>query len=361
METEHDNMRAIFSWALEQEEADTALRLGSTLWFFWQTRVHYSEGRKWLERTLSLPGAQLRNAGRAAALQGLAQMAWLQYDFPAVHAAAEESLAIWRELDKRGEATGRGIASLAYALVFAGTWAALANDDDRQRGRALNEEGLALLRKLGDKWGIATALLDLGITNNGLGDYERARAALYESLSIFKELGDKWGQAQTLNTRGDTARIQGDYGLARTFYEEGLRLYRELNIRADIPAALHNLGYVTLAHGELDEARRLFIESLDMQVEAQNTAGIAENLTGLAGLADAMSLPERAARLLGAADALIESIDARRWPAEQVEHDRILARARARLDQASWERAREIGKGMTVEQAVAYGLEGTEP
>ena len=50
LDTEHDNMRAALSWALESEEAELGLKLASSLWQFWDMRGYYGEGRRWLRR-----------------------------------------------------------------------------------------------------------------------------------------------------------------------------------------------------------------------------------------------------------------------------------------------------------------------
>ena len=43
--------------------------------------------------------------------------------------------------------------------------------------------------------------------------------------------------------------------------------------------------------------------------------------------------------------------------ADQIEHDRVVANARAQLDEATWETAWAEGRAMTLEQAIAYALE----
>ena len=63
LETEHDNMRAALSFALESEEAGLALRLAAALGTFWYMHSHSDEGRKWLEAALA------RDKGAPAALR----------------------------------------------------------------------------------------------------------------------------------------------------------------------------------------------------------------------------------------------------------------------------------------------------
>jgi predicted ATPase len=69
LEAEHDNMRAAFSWALEREEAEVALKLGGALSWFWSVRGYQSEGRRWLEAALAIEG-RVSPEVRAMALAG---------------------------------------------------------------------------------------------------------------------------------------------------------------------------------------------------------------------------------------------------------------------------------------------------
>ncbi len=61
--------------------------------------------------------------------------------------------------------------------------------------------------------------------------------------------------------------------------------------------------------------------------------------------------------MLGSATAIWEGHNLPLWPAERAEYERTLARARAGLDEATWQRAWDEGRALTTEQAVAYALE----
>ena len=47
------NLRATVEWALTQQEVDLALRLATALWGYWVARGQISEGKRWLEKSLS--------------------------------------------------------------------------------------------------------------------------------------------------------------------------------------------------------------------------------------------------------------------------------------------------------------------
>jgi hypothetical protein len=102
-----------------------------------------------------------------------------------------------------------------------------------------------------------------------------------------------------------------------------------------------------------------FEDSLALYREVGNEDGIAYCLAGLAGVAGAEGQPERAARLLGAAEALLEATGVRLIAADRAEYDRNVAAVRAQLDEAAFAAAWAEGRAMAAddwEQVVAYAL-----
>ena len=81
-------------------------------------------------------------------------------------------------------------------------------------------------------------------------------------------------------------------------------------------------------------------------------------LAGLAGSCGSTGDAGRAARLFGAAHALRESVGIPLRPIARPEYERDVAAVRTRLDEASWQAAWAEGQAMTLEQAIAYALEG---
>ena len=105
----------------------------------------------------------------------------------------------------------------------------------------------------------------------------------------------------------------------------------------------------------------LLAESLATRRELADKAGIVGCLEGMAAVALAKRRPERAARLFGTSAMLRETIDAPLSPAERLAYERDLVMGRAQLDEGTFAAAWAEGRTMTLEQAVAYGLEeGTE-
>ena len=80
--------------------------------------------------------------------------------------------------------------------------------------------------------------------------------------------------------------------------------------------------------------------------------GIAECLEGLARTAG----PERATRLLAAAEAIRRALESSRRPADQRDFERLLAGAQSALGEAAFRAAWKTGDTLTPEQAADEGL-----
>jgi hypothetical protein len=91
--------------------------------------------------------------------------------------------------------------------------------------------------------------------------------------------------------------------------------------------------------------------------EVGDRQGVAASLVGLAAVAEARGEPAEAARLLGAAGALVKSIESQLLPADAEEYERITALARSRLDAAMFAAAWATGRTLNYNQAVYAATE----
>ncbi len=95
--------------------------------------------------------------------------------------------------------------------------------------------------------------------------------------------------------------------------------------------------------------------------EIGDRLGVTLGLAGLEGVAGWQAHPRRAARLLGAADALRAEMGATLDRDNLAEYDRMVAAARRQLGARDWAAAWAEGRAMAVEQAVAYALAEDPP
>jgi predicted ATPase/DNA-binding SARP family transcriptional activator len=387
LEIEQGNLRAALAWSQGgRDNAEEALRLTGALGRFWEARGYFGEGRRWLEgaleRSHGVPSPALAKAftqaGRLAwcqnyyttarflaeegletarlsgrisdiayALLSLGLVAQFQADYAAARSCHEESLALYRELGDLG-----GTASTLFLL---GHLASAQNE--LAAARSHYKEGLAIFRQLGDKRSIAWTLSNFARLACWHGDYGVAQAHSEESMAIFREIGDKWGIAFSSVSLGDAARLQGDTATARSYYEEGLLVSRELGEKRAMALLLRGLGLLSQGQGEFGATRSLHQQSLRLFQEIRDKPGIEGCLESLAAVAVTRDQPGQAARLLGAAASLRESIGAPLPPVERAEYDRTVEVARSALGEEVFAAAWAEGQTMKLEQAIDLALE----
>src|SRR5439155_3490764 len=174
-----DNFRAAFGWSLFTKDSADALRLAAALLEFWIVRADWSEGLGWVEEALRLPG-EVDGFLRMNALRAAGELSDVLSDFPGAIAHYEASLAVARTLgDRRGIAAA--LLGLAHEAQRVGTFAA---------ARPLVEESVALLRELGDEPSLARSLGGLAWLE---AHYAVARSLFEENLAIRRRLGNREG------------------------------------------------------------------------------------------------------------------------------------------------------------------------
>ena len=346
LEAEHDNLQAALSWSLAGGEIELGLRLAGALWWFWNLRCHWREGRRWYEEGLQRAG-KVPQLVRAKALLGAGVLMYKLGDHELSAERIESSLDLYRQAGGRQGA--------ATCLGFLGT---IALDlGDLERAEALLEESLTLARESGSRWDICITLGELSYVASVRGDLERAKILAEESLALAREIGDTRSAAAVNNTLALTAMLDGDYERAQTLFEESLELVQTLRQREYEATALHNLGLVSLARGDHARAASLSSKSLRLSEELLDHVAVTYPLDVLAAIFSERGEVRKAARLWGAAEALREDIGIPQPPEDKRVLEPFLEAARCRLDEAVFEAAWEEGRAMTEEQAIALALQ----
>jgi non-specific serine/threonine protein kinase len=149
---------------------------------------------------------------------------------------------------------------------------------------------------------------------------------------------------------------QGDYAGARARYEEAAALRREVGRPLLTAFALLEAAHATWCQQDYEAVRAHLEEALGIFRYFRDKAAFAMTLESFAGLAAMEDEPERAARLFGAVDRLYADPNLPKqgwWPPLQ---QRLRDAARDILESAAYAKAREEGRAMTLEQAIAYAL-----
>jgi predicted ATPase/DNA-binding SARP family transcriptional activator len=298
LEADYANLRIALAWA-DEEDPGLALRVAVGLLEFWLSRCHFEEGLEWLERAIAHApeaGSQLRAR--------------------ALHSAA----------------------FLAFAC------------GDPERCSEVGEESLALYRSLGDREGIGRTVHLLGQVAVELGQRDRALAYAEESLRLARELGHVRGLIVSLRELGTLTAEGGDQRRANELLDESERLAREHGDDSALAAILLDRSGLALVARDTESAASLARAAVDLYSRYGTSAGIAE---GLYVLALAAERPDRAARLIGAAEGLREQAGTRLMAADAGGFEDAVRRASASLGEAAFEAERALGRALSLEEAVA--------
>jgi hypothetical protein len=318
LELEHDNIRAVLDRATAAGDAPTAIGLAFAVWRFWQKRGHLSEARRRLDAIASQPWSREDPVLRARLLEALGGVCWWQADILSMRPAYQEAVEIWRALDNRAE-----LANALYNYSFAFSVperpdADVRDNDPTGEGARALDEALRLYEEIGDVRGVANVHWGMGnsqyFSDHGDGGVEHFRVA----LEGFRQVGDRTMEAWSLHMVGGALLRTHHPDDSRPYLREALRHFYDAGDAAGITLVLDDLSSQALAEDDPVRAARLW--------------GAARTLTAATGT-----------MLAGFTDGWIEQ--------------QVRPNVRVALDAAVLERGAREGAAMSLDEAVAYGLD----
>src|SRR5262249_1589834 len=332
LEREHDNARAALAWAIAQGEGlrEGAAQLALALWPLWHTRWYLREAQRWLEQIVALSDhAALVPALRARLLNALGIIAPTLRQFDRASACHDEAIRLWRELgDREG---------LAVALLDRG-WQSF-YQSNLEQARACADESLALARQTENRRSMAAALY-LRTAAPALAPYQRsaapalARAVPYQAKPSISDL------------------------------EECLQIWRELGDVTGVASVLSVLALSEIDAGQNERAKVLLAEALASHVQMGTISSLGPTFVGVLQVAlHDENQPEgvmRAARLLGAALAWVEHQGGTVTPLAQAASKLLSVLGQGALDEEIFSREFATGKRLSVDEFVALATTITQ-
>ena len=301
LEQEYPNLQAALAWWVPMQVDANGARLAGALTMFWARRGYFKEGRRWLAAVLAA-GAANDDPTHTMVLADAGLLASLQGDWAESKRLSEECR---RLCDERGDAKFGARSRMVLARI-----AAAEGDHDHASG--LLAEAVALAREADDPSTGAVASFNLGYGALSAGNYERAKRDLEAALERFIELDNS-------------------YFIARS---------------------LAALGAVALHERRTDDAIALLRRSLEESRPLGDRDDMAWAIQ-LMGIARSVSDPQRAARMLGAAESLRDELGLTLQGAERDLHDRALAAMDGLATAAAWAAGRALPTEQAVEEALA--------
>jgi tetratricopeptide (TPR) repeat protein len=285
--------------------------------------------------------------GIAAALSTRAKLAMIRGDPAGVHRDAQQSLELFREL---GDRWGQ-----LQAIEWLG--AAAAATGDRAHADRLHRDALRMAEDLGLWPQAADALSWLGRSALRSGDLAQARELLERGMRLAAEQSYQPGQVFAELGLGQTARMEGKLDDAETHIRNVLHTSQRIGSEPDVArtVSLSELGFIAEHRGDPAAARSWHIQSLTAAQALGDPQAVAQALTGLAGAHAIVGQPDRAARLLGAADAAWQPPGASHPPGASADVSadiaRVTAVTRQALGEAAFAAEFERGRRLRPQQA----------
>lgn len=344
LQADDENLRAALTWAAEASGDPNLMAQGAgVLWWYWYILGHFTEGRYWLERALDLATVP---AVRLTVLNGAAVLAFSQDDYARARALALEAVIIGREHgDQR---------AVALALIQLGHIASRTGDIDRALSYC--DEGVTLARQVGDAEAISYGLFTYGNAIERFGSRDRAEALYAECVQWARLADHTWLLPLGLHRLANMAALRGDLERATALCTEVLRMVRQTgNAWSELPT-LEVVIRVALRQADVERVMETAYQVGDRYRELGNPGNVALVGSALAWVAHRRGDTIRAARLLGAAEAIMLSVGRVRLPEDQGDYERCVALVRETLGEAAFSATWAAGRAMTVEQAVEYIL-----
>ncbi len=345
-----DNLRTAIEWGLDADP-ERAGRLAVALTFCWQSRATWAESVGWLaeasDRLRALPPADPESGRRRDALRAvlMAEQAFAVASFRGgdTHVLANEAIALARQAgDDR--ALLAVLVAASTAMVFSGTLELIDLDEVRRLARELDSP-------------FDLAMLEGRYANYvALGDPAAADVHLQAAMAQARRTGNPFVIGFTAIGRARILSRTGRLAEAIPLFDEAFAVFADLPDTYFGLMARSELAHVLRLGGRLDEAEALYRETVHGWEHVGNRGAIANQLECFGYVSVGRGDAERAARLLGASEALREAASAGMMPWERRDFDAALAGLRTALDPASLEAAWASGRAMDATAAIAFAL-----
>jgi predicted ATPase len=302
LERDLDNLRRSIEWLKANDGWDRLAHVGWALWIYWWTRGHLEEGRKLMEEVLT---HDLHPIERGRALGSAGILAVWQADYNAAVPWMYEAVQVFRaENDKHG---------LANALLGMSLIISFLEGDEK--AKELIDEAIQLHEEENDEWGLAAALNVLCWLHIALEDYT-SREDFDRASMMAHRVGDELGIAMSKSNMAEYKIHHGEFEEAKDLLRQALPLFRELRMRDSTAFALETVAKISAREEKLDIA----------------------------------------ARLLGAAENLRESVGVPIWGTARARHEAAIARLKSQMGDESFDGAWSEGRVLSFDDAIDWAL-----
>jgi predicted ATPase/DNA-binding SARP family transcriptional activator len=279
IDSDEGNIRLAGEWAIQRGMFNDLVVAGPAFWLFLVIHGQMARGAQAfgtvldaLERVAPRPDGSGLALGMARAYTGGFRSGLGQYD--EAIALLTSGTDLLRD-HVNGRVLGLALNMLATALLMKGRY-------DEAHDRLL--ESIEEFERLGDAWGQAFSLNDLGMVQHMYRNDDAGERSCERSRSMFRRVGDNRGQAFAATSLGRFAMMRGDYARARRLHHEALSLREEVEDAWGVASSCVQLGRVAALMDNEAQARHFLLRALSVGWETSIAPVVLEALTELAGL-----------------------------------------------------------------------------
>lgn len=187
------------------------------------------------------------------------------------------------------------------------------------------------------------------------------QAYLQEAKAMVKDVDNPWIKAQTARLEGRYLAFQGDFERAQSAYEQAEILFWELDDRMQSLIAKSEVAHLMRRQGNLKAALPIYRDTILKFQDIGNEAAIAHQIECFGYIAITLDTPERAAKLLGAAQVLREQTNSPiTFPWEKVDHDHAMVQLASMLGETTMNKVMTDGGMMAVDEAIAFARQDSK-
>jgi predicted ATPase/DNA-binding SARP family transcriptional activator len=342
---ERANIRLAYERLLRAGSADEALRVAIAFAEALPWDAHTQEVRGWLAGGLAALTSDAPGL-RATALYWDGRLAIGQARYAEAEARLRAALAAAREAGEPAIEAG--------VLGALARWATLVGSPEATE---LGDAALLAARGTGDRQLIADGLLAVAGACERVFAWETAASLATEALEEYRAVGDPYGAAAALAELGWYDMVTGDGERAEEYLDEAVDLQRRHGDDRRLVEPLIDYGWLALIQGDGGTAQRRFLDCLALARQVDDRFIVGEALAGLSAAAGMEGRWTDCAELAGASAVVHDQIGAPPWESVTMLHERKTSAAQAALGTPAYEECFARGRTLSNDDIVERTLD----
>ena len=281
MDLEIENARAAWYCAAAHRQIPRLAQGADGIWLYHDWRLRHEEGEAAFRAAAS--GLESITVPDAQRLRAKCLTLWSHFLLDLARkqrsiATAEQAVELLEDLEAVGQDVRHEVALATLHRARIQRYYC----PDPLEAKRLYARSVALYEAVGDRWGLARALTNLGWMAEQVGRLGEAQELCEKSLAIRQELGDQRGMADAMLNLGIISWVRGRLDEANRLLHESLGIFRTLDDWSRIGQTIKTIGEVLVRRGQFEDGLVLMEISADIYEDLGYVFGATDLLAFLA-------------------------------------------------------------------------------